>query len=316
MKKQIALGVAKGLAYLHDGCNVSIIHGDVKAENILLDENFNAVVGDYGLCHFVDCDEFPPITDVRGTLGYIAPEYISSKIPSKETDVFAYGVFLLELLTGYKPSDLFALSFDHQSKHFAEECAIVNLIRLCLRYVGYIQLNDCGLLQCDVKEDTTEQLLQLALLCTQTCSWKRPKMSRIVQILEDDGWEKVNSWRNVMKLVQCEWNSPSVLEKIEKMSKGMKCKGKQIQTTHDEWIQAPLLMRKLTLDEKERISHLKHLLQKFPLYEWLKGPDPKTDVFPYLSEENMSIYAMEGAIRLLGRQYKDWFGKRLWFNCL
>lgn len=99
----MAEGTARALSYLHESCDPKIIHRDVKAANVLLDENFEAVVGDFGLAKLVDVKKTSVTTVVRGTMGHIAPEYISTGRSSEKTDVFAYGIMLLELVTG-KPA--------------------------------------------------------------------------------------------------------------------------------------------------------------------------------------------------------------------
>lgn len=101
----IALGAARGLLYLHEQCNPKIIHRDVKAANILLDESFEAVVGDFGLAKLLDRRESHVTTAVRGTIGHIAPEYLSTGQSSEKTDVFGFGILLLELITGLKALD-------------------------------------------------------------------------------------------------------------------------------------------------------------------------------------------------------------------
>ncbi|KAL8540626.1 hypothetical protein ACS0TY_002032 [Phlomoides rotata] len=111
-RKRIALGSARGLAYLHDHCDPKIIHRDVKAANILLDEDFEAVVGDFGLAKLMDYKDTHVTTAVRGTIGHIAPEYLSTGKSSEKTDVFGYGVTLLELITGQRAFDLARLAND------------------------------------------------------------------------------------------------------------------------------------------------------------------------------------------------------------
>ncbi|XP_020541006.1 probable LRR receptor-like serine/threonine-protein kinase At5g45780 isoform X2 [Jatropha curcas] len=101
----IALGTARGLLYLHEQCNPKIIHRDVKAANILLDESFEAVVGDFGLAKLLDQRDSHVTTAVRGTVGHIAPEYLSTGQSSEKTDVFGFGILLLELITGQKALD-------------------------------------------------------------------------------------------------------------------------------------------------------------------------------------------------------------------
>ncbi|KAL5649932.1 hypothetical protein ACJX0J_040741, partial [Zea mays] len=111
-RARIALGSARGLSYLHDHCDPKIIHRDVKAANILLDEDFEAVVGDFGLAKLMDYKDTHVTTAVRGTIGHIAPEYLSTGKSSEKTDVFGYGIMLLELITGQRAFDLARLAND------------------------------------------------------------------------------------------------------------------------------------------------------------------------------------------------------------
>ena len=104
-RKRIALGTARGLEYLHEQSDPKIIHRDVKAANILLDKDFEAVVGDFGLAKLLDHRDSHVTTAVRGTVGHIAPEYLSTGQSSEKTDVFGFGILLLELITGHKALD-------------------------------------------------------------------------------------------------------------------------------------------------------------------------------------------------------------------
>jgi serine/threonine protein kinase len=99
-RKRIALGAARGLLYLHEQCDPKIIHRDVKAANVLLDEYCEAIVGDFGLAKLLDHRDSHVTTAVRGTVGHIAPEYLSTGQSSEKTDVFGFGILLLELITG------------------------------------------------------------------------------------------------------------------------------------------------------------------------------------------------------------------------
>ena len=105
-RKRIAVGTARGLAYLHEQCDPKIIHRDVKAANILLGTDFEAVVGDFGLAKLLDHADSHVTTAVRGTVGHIAPEYLSTGQSSDKTDVFGFGMLLLELVSGQKALDL------------------------------------------------------------------------------------------------------------------------------------------------------------------------------------------------------------------
>ncbi|KAJ0639875.1 putative transferase, protein kinase RLK-Pelle-LRR-II family [Helianthus annuus] len=102
-RERIALGAARGLAYLHEQSDPKIIHRDVKAANILLDDEFEAVVGDFGLAKLMEYKDTHVTTAFRGTIRHIAPEYLSTGRSSEKTDVFGYGVTLLELVTGNGP---------------------------------------------------------------------------------------------------------------------------------------------------------------------------------------------------------------------
>ncbi|CAI0543300.1 unnamed protein product [Linum tenue] len=102
---KIALGSAKGLAYLHEDCHPKIIHRDIKAANILLDFKFEAKVADFGLAKFTSDANTHVSTRVMGTFGYLAPEYAASGKLSDKSDVFSFGVMLLELITGRRPVD-------------------------------------------------------------------------------------------------------------------------------------------------------------------------------------------------------------------
>lgn len=112
MRKQIALGAAKGLSYLHYECPRKIIHLDLKAANILLDDDFEAVVSDFNLAEFIDYYDNDVITAIRGTIGHIAPEYLATSKCSVKSDVFSYGIFLLELITGQRAFDLARIAND------------------------------------------------------------------------------------------------------------------------------------------------------------------------------------------------------------
>ncbi|GJN24255.1 hypothetical protein PR202_gb11986 [Eleusine coracana subsp. coracana] len=100
---RIAQGSARGLAYLHKECEPNIIHRDVKSSNILLNENFDACLADFGLARLIQPYDTHVTTDLVGTLGYIPPEYSQSVIATPKGDVFSFGVVLLELLTGKRP---------------------------------------------------------------------------------------------------------------------------------------------------------------------------------------------------------------------
>ncbi|KAG1342350.1 putative LRR receptor kinase SERK2 [Cocos nucifera] len=143
-RKKVALGTARGLEYLHKHCNPKIIHRDVKAANVLLDEDFEAVVGDFGLAKLVDVRRTSVTTQVRGTMGHIAPEYLSTGRSSEKTDVFGYGIMLLELVTGQRAIDFSRLAeedevllLDHEDPESITACCILRNVSIMLLYATF-----------------------------------------------------------------------------------------------------------------------------------------------------------------------------------
>ncbi|KAK9989151.1 hypothetical protein SO802_029390 [Lithocarpus litseifolius] len=194
VRKRIALGSARGLAYLHDHCDPKIIHRDVKAANILLDEEFEAVVGDFGLAKLMDYKDTHVTTAVRGTIGHIAPEYLSTGKSSEKTDVFGYGVMLLELITGQRAFDLARLAND-------DDVMLLDWVKGLLKDKKLEALVDADM-QGNYVNEEVEELIQVALLCTQGSPMERPKMSEVVRMLEGDGlaerweeWQKEEMFR-------------------------------------------------------------------------------------------------------------------------
>ncbi|XP_039029954.1 LRR receptor-like serine/threonine-protein kinase FEI 1 [Hibiscus syriacus] len=101
----IIMGAAKGLAYLHHDCSPRIIHRDIKSSNILLDSNLEARVSDFGLAKLLEDGESHITTIVAGTFGYLAPEYVASGRATEKTDVYSFGVLVLEVISGKRPTD-------------------------------------------------------------------------------------------------------------------------------------------------------------------------------------------------------------------
>uniref|UniRef100_A0A804KLM1 non-specific serine/threonine protein kinase n=1 Tax=Musa acuminata subsp. malaccensis TaxID=214687 RepID=A0A804KLM1_MUSAM len=182
-RKRIALGAARGLMYLHEQCDPKIIHRDVKAANILLDDYCEAVVGDFGLAKLLDHRDTHVTTAVRGTVGHIAPEYLSTGQSSEKTDVFGFGILLLELITGLR-----ALEF---GKAANQKGAMLDWIKKMHQEKKLDMLVDKDMKSYDRIE--LEEVVQVALLCTQYLPGHRPKMSEVVHMLEGDGlaerWE-------------------------------------------------------------------------------------------------------------------------------
>ncbi|KAJ9176359.1 hypothetical protein P3X46_011679 [Hevea brasiliensis] len=183
-RKKIALGTARGLLYLHEQCDPKIIHRDVKAANILLDEDFEAVVGDFGLAKLLDHRDSHVTTAVRGTVGHIAPEYLSTGQSSEKTDVFGFGILLLELITGQK-----AMDFGRAAN---QKGVMLDSVKK-LHQEGKLNLLVDKDLKGNFDRIELEEMVQVALLCTQFNPSHRPKMSEVLKMLEGDGlaekWE-------------------------------------------------------------------------------------------------------------------------------
>ncbi|KAK6129119.1 hypothetical protein DH2020_037135 [Rehmannia glutinosa] len=183
-RKRIALGAARGLLYLHEQCDPKIIHRDVKAANILLDDYCEAVVGDFGLAKLLDHQDSHVTTAVRGTVGHIAPEYLSTGQSSEKTDVFGFGILLLELITGQR-----ALQF---GKSTNQKGAVLDWVKKLHQDKKLEDLVDKDL-KMNYDRIELEEMVQVALLCTQYLPGLRPKMSEVVRMLEGDGladrWE-------------------------------------------------------------------------------------------------------------------------------
>ncbi|KAF5794174.1 putative protein kinase RLK-Pelle-LRR-II family [Helianthus annuus] len=183
-RKRIALGAARGLLYLHEQCDPKIIHRDVKAANILLDDYCEAVVGDFGLAKLLDHHDSHVTTAVRGTVGHIAPEYLSTGQSSEKTDVFGFGILLLELITGQR-----ALEF---GKSANQKGAMLDWVKKIHHENKLDMLVDKDL-KTNYDRIELEEMVQVALLCTQYQPGQRPKMSEVARMLEGDGlaekWE-------------------------------------------------------------------------------------------------------------------------------
>ncbi|KAK9134255.1 hypothetical protein Syun_013585 [Stephania yunnanensis] len=189
-RKRVALGTARGLEYLHEHCNPKIIHRDVKAANVLLDKDYEAVVGDFGLAKLVDVRRTNVTTQVRGTMGHIAPEYLSTGKSSERTDIFGYGIMLLELVTGQRAIDFSRLEdeddvllLDHVKKLEREK-----------KLDAIVDRNLNG--KYDDKE--LEIMIQVALLCTGASPEDRPSMSEVVRMLDGEGLtERWEEWQQI-----------------------------------------------------------------------------------------------------------------------
>lgn len=177
---KIALGAAKGLAYLHEDCHPKIIHRDIKAANILLEFNFEAKVADFGLAKITSDVATHVSTRVMGTFGYLAPEYAASGKLSEKSDVFSYGVMLLELITGRRPVDTAQTFMDDSLVDWARP-----LLTRALEDGNFDAIVDPRLPK-DYNPNEMARMVSCAAVCVRHSARRRPKMSQVVRALEGD----------------------------------------------------------------------------------------------------------------------------------
>lgn len=169
LRLNIALGAAKGLAYLHHDCNPRIVHRDVKSSNILLDGGFEAHLTDFGIAKSIPLAKAHTSTLVMGTIGYIDPEYARTSRLNEKSDVYSFGVVLLELLTGKKAVD------DDTNLH--------QWVLSKQNSGSVMEIVDPLLRDTDTELAGMSKTLQLALLCTKKHPSARPTMYDVVRVL-------------------------------------------------------------------------------------------------------------------------------------
>ncbi|XP_042042394.1 LRR receptor-like serine/threonine-protein kinase FEI 1 isoform X1 [Salvia splendens] len=169
-RMKIAIGSARGVAYLHHDCSPKIVHRDIKSSNILLDEKLEPRVSDFGLAKLLVDEDAHVTTVVAGTFGYLAPEYLQSGRATEKSDVYSFGVLLLELVMGKRPTDPM-------------------FVQRGLNVVGWIntqnRVEDIVDRRCrDVTMETVEVLVEIAARCTDADPEARPTMQQVLQLLE------------------------------------------------------------------------------------------------------------------------------------
>ncbi|XXG74309.1 hypothetical protein AAC387_Pa07g3066 [Persea americana] len=175
---KVAAGASRGIAYLHEDCHPRIIHRDIKSSNILLDNNFEAQVSDFGLAKLA-LDSFTHVTTrVMGTFGYLAPEYASSGKLTDKSDVYSFGVVLLELITGRKPVDTSQPLGDESLVEWARP-----LLTRALDNGEFKGLVDPRLGK-NYVENEMFQMTEAAAACVRHSAVKRPRMVQIVRAFE------------------------------------------------------------------------------------------------------------------------------------
>ncbi|KAM0952385.1 putative protein kinase RLK-Pelle-SD-2b family [Dioscorea sansibarensis] len=170
---RIALGIARGLEYLHEKCRECIIHCDIKPENILLDAEFNPKVADFGLAKLLGREFSHVLTSMRGTIGYLAPEWITGLAITPKADVYSFGMMLLEVISGKRN----AKRSENGSHYFPVEAATkVN------EDMAHCLLDKRLKGNANMKEVDTS--CRVACWCIQDMEHQRPTMGMVVQMLE------------------------------------------------------------------------------------------------------------------------------------
>ena len=175
--QDIAIGIAKGMEYLHQGCEQRILHFDIKPHNILLDHNFNPKISDFGLAKLCSKDQSAvSMTIARGTMGYIAPEVLSRNFGnvSYKSDVYSFGMLLLEMVSGRKNSDVTA---ENPSQVYFPEWIYNHLNQGEELHIRIMENRDATI---------AKKLAIVGLWCIQWYPVDRPSMKLVVQMLEGE----------------------------------------------------------------------------------------------------------------------------------
>ncbi|KAL9154381.1 hypothetical protein ABFS82_10G109600 [Erythranthe guttata] len=187
LRCSVALDVAKALSYLHHDCRSCILHLDVKPENILIDESYRALVADFGLSKLKGRDESRVVTTIRGTKGYLAPEWLLENGVSEKCDVYSYGMVLLEIVGGRRNISVIEKvgNHEHSKKKFQ---FFPKIVVEKLKEGKLMEIVDERLLEGGersvVDERELERMVLVALWCIQEKAKMRPTMTEVVDMLE------------------------------------------------------------------------------------------------------------------------------------
>ncbi|KAI8532978.1 hypothetical protein RHMOL_Rhmol11G0260400 [Rhododendron molle] len=176
VRLKIAIGTAKGLAYLHEGLEPKVVHRDVKSSNILLDRKWNAKVSDFGLAKLLGPESTYVTTRVMGTFGYVSPEYANTGMLNEGSDVYSFGILLMELITGKSPVD------------YSRPPGEMNLVDWFKGMVSSRRGEEAldPRIQVQPSPRALKRALLVCLRCIDLDTEKRPKMGQIVHMLEAD----------------------------------------------------------------------------------------------------------------------------------
>ncbi|KAJ4756679.1 Protein kinase superfamily protein [Rhynchospora pubera] len=176
IRMRIILGTAKGLMYLHEGLEPKVVHRDVKSSNILLDRQWNSKLSDFGLAKLLGSEKSYVTTRVMGTFGYVAPEYAGTGMLNETSDVYSFGILIMEIISGRVPVD------------YNRPPGEVNLVEWLKMMVS--NRNSEGVVDPKMPEKPSSRSLKKALLVALRCvdpdARKRPKIGHVIHMLEVD----------------------------------------------------------------------------------------------------------------------------------
>ncbi|XP_056854990.1 probable receptor-like serine/threonine-protein kinase At4g34500 [Raphanus sativus] len=177
IRMKVAIGTAKGLAYLHEGLEPKVVHRDVKSSNILLDRKWNPKVSDFGLAKLLESETSYVTTRVMGTFGYVSPEYASTGMLNECSDVYSFGVLLMEIITGRSPVDY---------SRPPGEMNLVDWFKGMVASRRGEEVIDPKIKNPQPHPRALKRALLVCLRCIDLDASKRPKMGQIIHMLEAD----------------------------------------------------------------------------------------------------------------------------------
>ncbi|KAL6224825.1 hypothetical protein ACLB2K_003680 [Fragaria x ananassa] len=190
IRMNIILKTAKGLSYLHEGLEPKVIHRDIKSSNILLDKQWNAKVSDFGLAKLIGSERSYITTRVMGTFGYVAPEYASTGMLNERSDVYSFGILIMEMISGRNPVD------------YSQPPGEVNLVEWLKKMVANREPEK--VLDPKLSEKPHSRALKRALLVALKCvdpnALKRPRMGHVVHMLEAEEEQFKDDGRSIRGL--------------------------------------------------------------------------------------------------------------------
>ncbi|GAB2271744.1 hypothetical protein Dimus_006573 [Dionaea muscipula] len=209
IRMNIILGTAKGLAYLHEGLEPKVVHRDVKSSNILLDRNWNPKLSDFGLAKLLCSEASHVTTRVMGTFGYVAPEYACTGMLTEKSDIYSFGILIMEIISGRCPVD------------YSRPPGEVNLVDWLKTKVGNRmseEVVDPKLPEMPASK-ALKRILLVALRCVDPDALKRPKMGHVIHMLEADDFLSRDEQRRIARESsdsKREENCPAVRDKEKK----------------------------------------------------------------------------------------------------